>query len=221
MEVIDGQHRIMAAAKLNVDVYYEIVPGLVLEDVMSINTHSKNWHVNDFIHAYIRLGFKSYEVLESFMRRHGVSASLGASLLSGYQSFVSGYSTSGSASTLSSVKDGSFKVVSEEYADKVLMALTQVDAFTDFDTRQERTFCKAFVMLLANPDFELSKFIVKLEGSGLRIQRKATLNYYLLQLEEIYNWNAKKRTELYASSMEQAEKVKQTVSKNRRAEFTA
>lgn len=42
-EVIDGQHRLQAAMKLNRPIYYIIKKGLTIDDAITLNVSTKNW----------------------------------------------------------------------------------------------------------------------------------------------------------------------------------
>lgn len=196
MEIIDGQHRLMAAMKLNLPVYYNVVNGLKIEDIMSINTHSKNWSIQDFIDAYIKLDYSAYRTLDEFMRRHKVSASLAGSLLSGYTVIAGGGSVS------KEIRNGTFQIKSEAYADEIINKIREVAPYCDFNTETERNFIRVITILRNNEDFDWDKFIAKLKMHNLRIGSRANINYYILLVEELYNFNAKVKTELYVSSQE-------------------
>lgn len=195
MEIIDGQHRLMAAIKLGLPVYYDVIPGLHIEDIMSINTHSKNWSVYDFIEAYIRLEIPDYTTLKEFMERHNMNATLSGNLLMGF----SGISGGGGKSS-GKIKDGSFRIASVPYAEEIVAKLQEVTPFCDFPAKKDRKFITAIAQVRNNPEFDWDKFIAKLRMHGLRIGSRNTMDYYILHIEELYNFNAKVKTELYASS---------------------
>lgn len=194
MEIIDGQHRLMAAVKLGVPIYYDVIPGLHIEDIMSINTHSKNWSVHDFIEAYIRLGQPDYQELKDFMARHHMTATMSAAMLQGYAALTGGGKVS------QAIKNGTFRIASRPYAEEIMAKLQEVDAFCDFPAKRDRFFISTIAVLRNNEDFDWDKFIAKLRMHGLRVGSRGTVDYYLLHIEELYNFNAKVKTELYASS---------------------
>lgn len=51
-EIIDGQHRIEAARRLDIPFYYFIGSDLEHEDIISLNNVKKGWHILDFINFY-------------------------------------------------------------------------------------------------------------------------------------------------------------------------
>lgn len=196
MEVIDGQHHLMAAAKLGYEVTYEVVPGLTLDDVMSINTHSKGWSTNDFIDTYIQLGKKDYDVLRSFVRHYGISASMAARLL--------GSASDGSKDIMATVRNGNFRALRQDHAHRIATQLVDLGLHADFNTRADRPLMDTLQSLDRNNSFEFDRLVAKLSLSGQKLTKRATSKYYLLEIEELYNFNAKTKVELYASSQVQA-----------------
>ena len=62
-EVIDGQHRIMAATELKEAIYYEIIPGLKLKDCIDLNAEQHKWSLVDYVSSYAKLGYEQYDSL--------------------------------------------------------------------------------------------------------------------------------------------------------------
>jgi len=202
MEVIDGQHRLSAASKLDVPIYYEIVPGLTLTDVVSINTNSKSWNINDFIDSYIELGHKDFEVLREFMDTYHFNASTSAMLLSGYSGYFSTNQAKGGQIT-NKIKSGEFKVVSLQLAEKIAKQVQELKHHTDFDGTKDREFIGALLALNANKDFDFEKLAAKLRLKNLVIEKRPTTKYYLIHIEELYNHGVyRNNIELYKSTQE-------------------
>lgn len=70
MEVIDGQHRLMAAKEAASFVYYIIVTGYSLSEVHTLNLNQKNWGKKDFMEGYANMGIESYIKLKSFVDKN-------------------------------------------------------------------------------------------------------------------------------------------------------
>lgn len=68
MEVIDGQHRIEALKRLNLPVFYQVHPGLTLEDCVAMNTSGVNWKAEDYIDSYAEMGNEHYVNLKWYVR---------------------------------------------------------------------------------------------------------------------------------------------------------
>lgn len=199
-QVIDGQHRLAAARELGLEVYYEVVPGLVIEDVMSINTHSKSWTVYNFIDAWAKLDKPDYIELKAFIEEFGVSASIAGHLLTGItgnqgkvvRGALRQMSTAGSGSHVTErIRGGTFAINTPKLARKVATFVKQLEPYCDYAVRRHNSFISAIRLLCMMPDFDPERLLAKLRNNELTIGRRISEKYYLLQLEEIYNFNVK------------------------------
>ena len=59
MEVIDGQHRLEAAMRLGLPIYYEVEKNLEAKDVILMNV-VKPWSASDFFNYYVKNGYPEY-----------------------------------------------------------------------------------------------------------------------------------------------------------------
>lgn len=66
MEVIDGQHRLEAAKKLGISIYFIIKNGAGSKEVMQLNLRRGNWTVYDFIGFYAATGNINYIKLREY-----------------------------------------------------------------------------------------------------------------------------------------------------------
>ena len=69
MEVIDGQHRLMAAKESESFVYYIIVTGYSLKEVHTLNLNQKNWAKKDFMEGYANMKIEAYIKLREFIKK--------------------------------------------------------------------------------------------------------------------------------------------------------
>ena len=70
MEVIDGQHRLMAAKEVESFVYYIIINGYDLNEVHTLNLNQKNWTKYDFMEGYANIGIKDYVMIKKFTEKN-------------------------------------------------------------------------------------------------------------------------------------------------------
>lgn len=70
MEVIDGQHRLEAAKRLGIPIYFIIKPGAGAREVMQLNLRRGNWTVYDFIGFYSANGNGNYIKLNRYAKEH-------------------------------------------------------------------------------------------------------------------------------------------------------
>ena len=66
--VIDGQHRLEAARRLNLPIYYIINDRFTVETLACVNSASKNWAPPDYLHHFLVEGNKEYKKLDDFMK---------------------------------------------------------------------------------------------------------------------------------------------------------
>lgn len=69
MEVIDGQHRLEAAKRLHIPIYFIVKHGAGQREVMQLNLHHGNWTVYDFIGFYSANGNRNYIRLNEYASR--------------------------------------------------------------------------------------------------------------------------------------------------------
>lgn len=194
MEVIDGQHRLAAAVRLGYDVHYEKIKGLRIEDVMEINTNSKGWSTRDFIDSWIVLDKPDYRVLRNMMEKYELSPTVAASLLRGFTNLRGG----GDIARL--IRVGEFKVVSETLGRRLAEWLGELKNYTDFNPSTDRELISALMRLNNNDKFEFPRLLSKMKLHGLKLQKRPSEKYYVLHIEELYNYHNSIIVELYKST---------------------
>lgn len=118
--IIDGQHRHKAYIDLyglgllprNATIkvmYVEIPEKYELEAIISANTNSKNWSLDDYIEAYIKLGIDSYVKLDEWSKSHLLTCECGKSKIR-YASAILAGKRCGNA-----LKSGSFEFTDDDY----------------------------------------------------------------------------------------------------------
>lgn len=195
MEVIDGQHRLAAAAALQVPIFYEIEKGLTLNDVIQINTSSRSWTMANYVDSFIELGKKDYQKLKDFKHEYDLSWSIATYLLAGETN------RKGSASRTQVVKQGNFvasRTIAGKEAAELIAALKPLSAF---NTCADAALAPAIIALLKLDEFDSARLLGKLKVHGLQLQRRVNSRYYLLELEEIYNFQARDKVKLYRGQM--------------------
>lgn len=71
-EVIDGQHRLEAAKRLGVPVFYQVIEGDVYDLMTSLNIQ-RPWALKNFIHSYAEKGLKPYQRILEVSSRFSMS----------------------------------------------------------------------------------------------------------------------------------------------------
>ena len=73
LEVISGQHRIKACAKLEMRVTYIIVPGLTIKDAREMNNSQKPWSFKDHLRCYghsSHHNYQAYKQVDSLIKEY-------------------------------------------------------------------------------------------------------------------------------------------------------
>lgn len=178
MEVIDGQHRLEAAKRLNLPIYYIVDKTLTLSDTQLINTNMRNWQLLDFVNSYIDRGDEDYIGLKEFVDEYSLPISISASLLAG----VTTMRTDG---VINHLKNGHFKVRdmdgAKSFGDMILRMTPYVDTFVS----KHGDFLEALRRVITKIPFE--DLVNHLKKTGKIIYRRATPRDYLIQIEEILN----------------------------------
>lgn len=172
LRVLDGQHRLIAAQKANVHIWYNIRSRKTsLEVVARINDCQKSWKPEDFVFMYLTLGNVHYKAFWEFYNGYGLSPSTGL-ILFGNQS-------------MKSLRDGTLKIIdilrAEEIAD-ALMDVKKYVLFADYNR-----FANAFVRVFENKEYNHKRMLTKLRQRKDVIRKLATVEDYMRMLEDIYN----------------------------------
>jgi|ERR1700690_461006 len=79
MEIIDGQHRLLAAKDLGLPVYYTVEHTLRPEDIVLLNIN-KSWTNDDFFNYYCKNGNEEYLKLKNFLQENNIPLKVALSL---------------------------------------------------------------------------------------------------------------------------------------------
>lgn len=177
-QVIDGQHRLMAAEQLGKAVYYIKVDDLNLDDVHRLNTNSKNWTAEEYMQGYCELGLEDYIKYRDFKRKYGFGHNETNAILTNRTRM------SGSKNT--DFSDGVFKIKDYDFAVKNAEKICMVKEF--YDGYKRRSFVYAMLELFENPDYSHVEFLSKLSFQSVKLQDCTDVRGYLILIEDIYNY---------------------------------
>jgi hypothetical protein len=195
MQVIDGQHRLEVAKLDKLEVTYAVIPDLRLKDVMSLNIHSKSWSTVDFVDAYIKDGDQEYQKLKDFSAESGISLYPAAGLL------MNGPRVRMPHSDSQLIRTGKFEVTHLEWARMFVEHLDDLQRYCEFNVKSSRTFQQALGKVENSPNFDIGILLSKLKLSNLRIEIRKNPRYYILEIEELYNYRNKNRVDLYSGAI--------------------
>lgn len=177
-QVIDGQHRLEVFRQLNYPVHYIINAGYGIKEIQKLNTHMKNWNVDDYLKCYCGQGIEDYVQYKEFRAKYGF----------GHQETLA--FLMGSTSNFSKIfNDGNLKIKSLEDAE---IAAQKVSQFAEFykDYRR-KSFVFAILSLLKHPEYDHKEMLDKVAMQQSELKRCANTEQYLSLLEKIYNYHRK------------------------------
>ncbi len=186
--MIDGQHRLLAAQSLGVEVSYVTVEGATVRVVQQLNAHQKQWTLQDYAESFASQGNKHYQILKKFYENQDLPMSIAVWLLSGGRN---------NGGHLARFKDGGFEVTSLDKAYEVVEKIKLFHQHTSQQVRRSRGFVRAVFSLLGNPEMDWERMSEKLGTYTKQIPAYESVRDYLRTLEDIYNYNNKVRTRLY------------------------
>lgn len=183
MEVIDGQHRLIAAQELGVPIYYMIAPDLGFEDILLLNANVVKWSTIEYLDAYIKLGLEDYKKLKQFSRKYNISITNSLATLSlkdkGSNQFIA---------HLAEFREGNFKVENYSLAVKFIEFAKQTEPFLLENVIRDRDFLSACWWVYKNDSIDKEAFIASLEAFPRRVHRCGAIREYLRQFEDIFNY---------------------------------
>jgi|ERR1700733_4969939 len=182
MEVIDGQHRLIAAKALGVEIYYEIKEELAAEDIILMNV-SKNWGGRDYLNYYVRNGYEEYMKLNEFINKNDINLKVALNLICGRRKSV-----------YKDFKNGKFKFEGSYHAEEIALCWETINLI---QKRHQKTFYtktskfwQALFILVKNGNFDAKKWFNNLEKMMEKVGIRVSTEDYLKLFMEIYNWRA-------------------------------
>jgi len=173
MRVLDGQHRLLAAKRAGVYIWYNIVKGNInLDTIARINESQRKWQPSNFVHMYAIMGNVHYKAFEQFYRGFKLSVSTGL-LLFGSQ-------------TMSALRNGELEATDILHAEDTANALLDVQKYVTF--AKYNRFASAFKRIFEHKDYDHKRMLLKLEQRKHTIKKLTTVPDYIRLLEGIYNY---------------------------------
>jgi hypothetical protein len=180
MEVIDGQHRLEAARKLEVPVYYVMDANISRNDMATINSNAKNWNVMDYINFWTIEKRPGFDKLSSFLSENPLIPPSTALMM---------LSADGTRNTRE-IRDG--VVDTSNYQQAATIAGILKGYRNMIEHAYERNFVLAVIAVVNNPAYDHAVMQSKLEYQSRSLVRCISKKQYIELLEEIYNYKSSK-----------------------------
>ena len=201
MDVIDGQHRLLAAKEANSKVFYIVVKGYELSEVQILNLNQKNWTKKDFLDGYADMGLEPYVKLRDFTKLNKdflitdciamCSNSSSSSTYHRNQKYRKGKPNIAMKETF---EEGTWKGknfdLAQEWADKLKMVKPYYDGYN------RGAFVSTILGLFKNEKFDFFEFLNKLKLQTQKMTDCTTVSQYKLLIEDIYNYRRRDKVNL-------------------------
>lgn len=178
MEVVDGQHRLMAAKANKLPIYYIVVERASIEDVRHLNAVNRPWKMQEYIDSFAALGNQHYLWLRQFMESYQLSASAALAFIYG--------STSGEWRG-ARIKQGLFEVTEKQKE----VATSRADVLWELRPyiKRKGLMPKAFIQAIVNAydEGKGKKLIDGVKSRGKEIYPAALIKDANRQLSSLMN----------------------------------
>jgi hypothetical protein len=203
-EVIDGQHRLLAAKEAKSEIYFVILKGYELQEVHALNLNQKNWTHRDFMNGYAEMGIESYVKLREFSKKNKdyslndcialcSNITQSSTYSAGRQYAPSLATKKGKASKFKEVfEEGTWKgkdfVLAQEIADKIRLIKPYYIGYN------RSNFVKTIIsLLLYKKEFDFNEFMHKLRIQPTALVDCTSVSQYKMLIEDIYNYRRRNK----------------------------
>ncbi len=178
--IIDGQHRLLAAKALGIPVYFMIADKARIEDAPGINSQNRIWTSLDYLSVWCNANNKHYlkarAILEiyPFMKINVIARLM-------YRGSVTDFGTQWAR--------GLFVVRDEQFVHVVAQCALDFKRFGSY--WKDYTFINAIANLCDNKSYDHARMMRKMEMVSTRLKRCTTAKEYIEVMNGIYNYKTK------------------------------
>ena len=195
MEVIDGQHRLLAAKSLGLPIYYVVKDELEDDDIILLN-QSTNWENADYFNYYIKKGNPNYINLDRFIKTHNLPLSIALRVIRKENEDV-----------LKLFRNGDLKFKNEDMG-SLIEWCHETEGYIRLMNEKSSyvkswRFWKAMLKLFRHPNFEYEQFRKNLEKLIGRLGPRYSSEDYFKELRYVYNHGL--RFKIYFNNEEDSE----------------
>lgn len=176
LEVIDGQHRLIACKELGEPVFYTMVPGLRVDNARKMNILHRQWRGIDYLKSYAREGRKAYTELLVLHEEYPTIA------LSTLLIYASGHQVSGYNRDFRSGDTQQFNITEARNRLDNLEELCQ--ASPAFATKP---VALALLQCMRSERYDQARMVRKVAHLAADLKPFQNVTDNLRQLEDIYN----------------------------------
>lgn len=181
MEVIDGQHRLLAARFIGVEIFYEIQKKLDPMDIIRMNV-SKAWVVGDYMNFFCQHEYEEYIKLKAFMEKHQISLRVALNITAGRNRALHEQFRAGTFLFDEDSLDLDLSVCWE-----TIEYIKKMNGYSPFTSSSR--FWKGLVKLVSHSHFDANKWKSNVHKMIEHFCPKARTEDYLSMFQTVYNWH--------------------------------
>jgi len=184
-EIIDGQHRTLAAIAAGIPINYTMEKKADFDTIRNLNRNQKNWLMNDHIHGFVAENNVHYVRLQNFMKQYPEFKITEAMM------FCKNANVSIPRGTFES---GQFTTKDMGKAALWASYLIRLKPFCKFFNRG--IFVRAVITCLGNSKFDFEEFFHKVELRPTMLVPCGTREQFIELIEDIYNYRRSQKINL-------------------------
>lgn len=177
LEIIDGQHRYIAAQELGEPVFYMVRSNLSIQDARQMNILHRPWNTDDYAESYAAAGNQNYIKYLELKEMYGFSHSIMVMYIVGLQA----------TGQHKAFREGGLVIENEKAALKRLDELSAIAEVVG-DIAKTRAFALAYLKVRSVDGFDFKQMVRKFEMFGGAVKSYSGLEDNQRQLEDIYNY---------------------------------
>lgn len=178
--VLDGQHRLRAAERLGVPVFYMVTSAATVDDIVNTNDDTKHWTGRDFLERHVMAGKADYIILKRFWATYPFLTLKVAYELCHY----------GDKSGLHiKFKRGLYHCNDLKFGEMVAQRMLDIKQY--FLYWNHIRLIEAIANLSANADYDHARFMQKLSYQPAKLQKAVDMRSYIEQINGIYNYRCR------------------------------
>jgi len=195
MEIIDGQHRRLAAMELGFPIYYYVLPGYGWSEIHRLNTNMKNWGKQEYLKAYCDMGYPQYLAFQNFWKKYPDFTLTAIEVLltnSGRtnptkkdKSLISSKNKRGEY-VVKPFEEGKLFISdigrAKDNAEKILMLKPYTSFYSNLN------FVRAMISLFKNKNYNHAVFMQKMQYRSNAMIPQQNVEQYKIMIEDIYNY---------------------------------
>lgn len=187
-EIINGQHRYLAAQKVGADIYYK-VEDLSPDDMLLLNI-SQQWKSIDYLNFFVKRGKEEYIKIKNIMEKYGIHISTVIKLAYG-----------DNANSYKKFRNGDFK-----FPDDFDVEAYAKSYKTVIDTIRKHVPNSSFIMgsrpavaifeLVSHKKYDEEHFLKNLRINSEFVESKARVSGYFALFQKIYNYRTNEKIQI-------------------------